>query len=203
MTRLILWRHGNTDSNAADRVQGQADTSLNDVGRAQAAAAAPFLAALRPDVIVSSDLSRALDTARCLGELTGLPVTTDPRLRERYFGVWQGMTLAEIAVRHPVAFAAWRGGDPSPGCDLESLDDLGKRVGVALQELADAHPGATIVAATHGGASRQGAGHLLGWSSDVLRGIRGLDNCHWTELSHDSRRGWQLRAHNVGAPPLV
>jgi len=203
MTRLLLWRHGNTDSNAADRVQGQADTPLNDLGRAQAAAAAPVLAAMRPDVIVSSDLSRASDTAAFLGEATGLPVTADPRLRERYFGVWQGMTLAKIAVRYPVEFAAWRRGDPSPGCDLESLDDLSKRVGVALQELADAHPGATIVAATHGGAAVRGTGHLLGWPMDVLRTLRGLENCHWTELRHDRRRGWQLWAHNVGAPPLV
>lgn len=203
MTRLLLWRHGNTDSNAADRVQGQADTPLNDLGRAQAAAAAPVLAAMRPDVIVSSDLSRAADTAAYLGEVTGLPVAADPRLRERYFGVWQGMTLAEIAVRHPTAFAAWRRGDPSPGCDLESLDDMGKRVGVALQELADANPGATIVVTTHGGAARQGTGHLLGWPTDVLRTVRGLENCHWTELRHDGRRGWQLRAHNVGVRPLV
>jgi probable phosphoglycerate mutase len=203
MTRLIVWRHGNTDWNAVDRVQGQSDSQLNARGRDQAAAAAAVLAAVRPAAIVSSDLSRAADTAAALAAVTGLPVAYDARLRERYFGVWQGMTLAEIAVRHPVEFAAWRNGDPSPGCDLESLDDLGKRVGVALQELADAHPGAMIVVATHGGASRHGAGHLLGWPTEVLRGVRGLDNCHWTELSHDRRRGWQLRAHNVGAPPLV
>ena len=57
--------------------------------------------------------------------------------------------------------------------------------------------------ATHGGAAGQGAGHLLGWPPDVLRTLRALQNCHWTELRHDDRRGWQLWAHNVGVPPLV
>ena len=66
MTRLIIWRHGNTDWNAASRVQGQTDVPLNDLGREQAREAAPLLAALRPDAIVASDLSRAADTAAAL-----------------------------------------------------------------------------------------------------------------------------------------
>jgi probable phosphoglycerate mutase len=199
MTRLILWRHGNTDFNAGDRVQGQTDTPLNDVGRAQAAAAAPALAAFGIDAIVSSDLSRAADTAGALSALVGRPVTLDPRLRERYFGLWQGMTLSEIGEAYPAEYAAWRAGEPSPGCEIESLDDMGKRVGLALQEIADTHAGATIVVATHGGAARQGAGQLLGWPLPVMRSVMGLFNCHWMDLRHDPRRGWLLRAHNVGA----
>jgi glucosyl-3-phosphoglycerate phosphatase len=198
MTRLVLWRHGNTDFNASDRVQGQTDTPLNELGRAQAAAAAPMLAALRPAAIYSSDLSRARDTAAILSDLCGLSVVTDARLRERYFGTWQGMTLTEIAATYPTEYAAWRAGDGSPGCEIESLDDMGKRVGMALLDIADAWPGATVVVATHGGAARQGAGQLLGWPAPVLRTVMGLFNCHWTELRHDARRGWQLRAHNVG-----
>ncbi|MFD0823271.1 histidine phosphatase family protein, partial [Micromonospora zhanjiangensis] len=58
MTRLIVWRHGNTDWNAEGRVQGQTDVPLNDLGHEQAAAAAPLLAALRPDAVVASDLRR-------------------------------------------------------------------------------------------------------------------------------------------------
>ncbi|ROT27070.1 histidine phosphatase family protein [Micromonospora sp. HM5-17] len=198
MTRLIVWRHGNTDWNAANRVQGQLDVPLNDLGREQAAAAAPLLAALRPDAIVASDLSRAVDTAAALAALTGLPVRTDPRLRERYYGQWQGLTMTEVARRFPTEHARWRAGDPDPGCAVESLDELGKRVGTALQEAADAVPGGTIVVATHGGGARQGCGYLLGWDSVVLRAVGSLNNCHWTELRHDEVRGWQLRGHNVG-----
>lgn len=198
MTRLIVWRHGNTDWNAANRVQGQLDIPLNDLGREQAATAAPLLAALRPDALFASDLRRAVATAETLAALTGLPIRTDPRLRERYYGLWQGLTNSELWARFPVESARWRAGDPDPGCEVESLDDLGKRVGAALQEAADAAPGGTIVVATHGGAARQGCGHLLGWDSAVLATVRSLQNCHWTELRHHDVRGWQLTSHNAG-----
>ncbi|MGK5742286.1 histidine phosphatase family protein [Micromonospora sp. URMC 103] len=198
MTRLIIWRHGNTDWNAANRVQGQTDVPLNELGREQARSSAPLLAALRPDVIVSSDLGRAADTAAALAAVTGLPVRTDARLRERHFGRWQGLTLAEVAERFPAEHARWRAGDPDPGAGIETLDDLGKRVGAALADAADAVPGGTVVVATHGGGARQGMGHLLGWDPGVLRAVGSLQNCHWTELRRDDVRGWHLRAHNVG-----
>ncbi|MEJ3749657.1 histidine phosphatase family protein [Actinomycetes bacterium KLBMP 9797] len=198
MTRLIVWRHGNTDWNATDRVQGQTDTALNDLGREQAVAAAPMLAELRPDAIVASDLRRAVDTAATLAALTGLPIRTDPRLRERSYGVWQGLTMAEVKERYPSEYTRWRAGDRDIGCAVETLDDLGKRVSQALQEAADAVPGGTVVVATHGGAARQGCGFLLGWPPEVLRTIGPLQNCHWTDLGHDQVRGWWLRAHNAG-----
>ncbi|MCX5067072.1 histidine phosphatase family protein [Micromonospora lupini] len=216
MTRLIVWRHGNTDWNAANRVQGHSDVPLNELGRDQARAAAPLLASLRPDAIVSSDLSRATETAAALAALTGLPVRTDARLRERHFGQWQGLHLTEVAERFGDEYARWRAGDPDPGADLEPLHDLGERVAAALREAADAAPDGTVVIATHGGSSRQGVGHLLGWPPDVLRTIGSLANCHWTELRHapgapavgrpQDARGWQLRGHNVGlvtAPAVV
>ncbi|WP_018791557.1 histidine phosphatase family protein [Salinispora arenicola] len=198
MTRLVVWRHGNTDWNASGRVQGQTDISLNDLGQEQAHVAARLLAGLRPDAIVASDLRRAADTAAALATLTSLPVRTDVRLRERYFGRWQGLQLTEAAERYPDEYARWRAGDPDPGAGIETLDDLGKRLGSALQEAADTVPGGTVVVATHGGAARQGIGQLLGWEPAVLRTVDSLRNCHWTELWHDDVRGWHLRAHNVG-----
>jgi len=198
MTRLILWRHGNTDWNGANRVQGQTDTPLNELGRHQAARAAAVLAALHPDAIVTSDLSRAADTAAELATLTGLPARTDPRLRERHYGRWQGLTMTEIAERFPDEHARWRAGEQSPGGGVESLDDLGKRVAQALQEAADRAPGGTTVLATHGGGARQGCGMLLGWPAEVTRTLGPLGNCRWTELRHDAVRGWQLSAHNAG-----
>jgi probable phosphoglycerate mutase len=198
MTRLIVWRHGNTDWNAANRVQGQLDVPLNELGRQQAAAAAKLLAALRPDALFASDLQRAARTAQALAALTGLPTRTDRRLRERYYGRWQGLTMTEVQQRFPAEHAAWRSGGQDPGCEVESLDDLGKRVAAALQEAADTVPGGTIVVATHGGGARQGCGTLLGWGPEVLATVRSLSNCHWTELRHDQVRGWHLIAHNAG-----
>ena len=197
--RLIVWRHGNTDWNASHRVQGQTDVPLNTLGRQQAVDAAELLIKLKPDAIVASDLRRAADTAAALAALAGLPVRHDQRLRERYFGAWQGLTMAEVALAYPAEHARWTAGQEVGG-DVESLDDLGKRVSEALLDAAAlSPPGGTVVVATHGAAARQGVGHLLGWPVEQLRTLRALQNCHWVELTHDAKRGWQVAAYNVGA----
>jgi len=198
-TRLIVWRHGNTDWNAANRVQGQSDVPLNALGEQQAVDAAELLVRLRPAALVSSDLRRAVDTAAALAALTGLSVKQDERLRERNFGAWQGLTMAEVAETRPDEHARWKSGADVVGGGVETLDDLGKRVADAFQSAAESVPaGATVVVATHGAAARQGLGHLLGWPREQLRTLRALQNCHWVELTHDDVRGWQLAAYNVG-----
>jgi probable phosphoglycerate mutase len=198
-TRLIVWRHGNTDWNAGHRVQGQTDVPLNDLGRQQAVDAADLLVRLKPAALVASDLRRAADTAATLAALTGLSVTYDERLRERSFGQWEGLTMAEVARTRPEEHALWTAGADVIGGDVETLDDLGKRVAEAFQTAADRVPtGSTVVIATHGAAARSGIGHLLGWPREQLRTLRALQNCHWVELTHDADRGWQLASYNVG-----
>jgi probable phosphoglycerate mutase len=199
VTRLIVWRHGNTDWNAGNRVQGQTDVPLNELGRQQAVDAAELLVRLHPAAIVSSDLQRAADTASALAALTGLSVRQDERLRERYFGVWEGLTMAEVKAARPDEHARWQAGADVVGGDVETLTDLGKRVADGLLEAAElAPPGGTVVVATHGAGARQGIGQVLGWPMEQLRTLRALQNCHWVELTHDAARGWQLGAYNVG-----
>jgi broad specificity phosphatase PhoE len=194
VSRLIVWRHGNTDWNAAHRVQGQTDVPLNELGQQQAVEAAELLVKFRPDTIVASDLRRAADTAAALAALTGLAVEHDKRLRERSFGEWQGLTMAEVAETRPEEHARWQAGADTIGGGVETLDDLGNRVSEAFQAAsAKAAPGGTVVVATHGAAARQ-----LGWPREQLRTLRALQNCHWVELTHDAARGWQLAAYNVG-----
>jgi glucosyl-3-phosphoglycerate phosphatase len=199
VNRLIVWRHGNTDWNAGGLVQGQTDVPLNDLGRQQAVDAAELLARLKPAAIVASDLQRAADTAAALGALTGLPVQYDVRLRERFFGEWQGSTMAEVKAQRPEEHARWTAGEDVVGGGVETLTDLGERVAEALRAAAEkCPPGGTVVVASHGAAARQGTGHLLGWPSEMLRTFRALQNCHWVELTLDTTRGWQLAAYNVG-----
>jgi glucosyl-3-phosphoglycerate phosphatase len=198
-TRLIVWRHGNTDWNAGHRVQGQTDVPLNELGRQQAVDAADLLVRLRPTALVASDLRRAADTAAALAALTGLSVTYDERLRERSFGQWEGLTMTEVERTRPEEHARWTAGADVIGGDVETLDDLGKRVSDAFQAAADGVPAdSTVIVATHGAAARSGLGHLLGWPREQLRTLRALQNCHWAELTHDEERGWQLGAYNVG-----
>lgn len=200
MTRLIIWRHGETAWNTERRMQGQTDVELSDTGRAQAVVAAEFLAALRPDAIVASDLRRATDTASALAALTGLDVALDKRLRERSCGQWEGLTSDEIEQRWAEPYARWQRGLPVGIADVEGGDDLGKRVAPALREAADRTPGGTVVVVGHGSASREGAGELLGWPESVTRTLGSLANCHWTELRRTPHRGWVLVGHNIGVP---
>jgi broad specificity phosphatase PhoE len=198
MTLLVLWRHGQTEWNAARRIQGQTDTSLSALGVEQAAESAPRLAALRPTVLVSSDLQRAARTAAALAAVSGLTPTFDPRLRERGFGEWEGVTHAEATARWPEPFGRWRRGEEVGDAGVEEIDAVAKRMVEVLQETVDAAgPDAVIVAATHGAAARFAAVALLGWPMEVAPTFTALHNCHRTQLRHDPVRGWMLDAHNL------
>ena len=103
--RVVLWRHGQTIWNAEHRYQGHTDIPLDETGLAQAQRAARLLAALGPHAIIASDLSRAAETAQALGELTGVPVRHDQRLRERSGGAWEGLTNDDIREKYPDQWA--------------------------------------------------------------------------------------------------
>lgn len=200
MTRLVLWRHGHTEWNGQQRIQGHSDVPLSDRGREQAAHSAPLVAALQPAVIVSSDLQRCTETAAALAEWTGQAVRTDSRLRERAYGQWEGLTLAEVAQRYPESYARKQAGADAAdlGHGVERPADVMKRVGEALRAIAEEHPGVTTVVVSHGGACRYGVAELLGWPLELVPTISGLVNCHYSELRADPHRGWVLDAHNVG-----
>lgn len=163
-TDLILLRHGETAWNRERRIQGQLDTPLADEGVRQARTAARRLAAERtrwgldaagPDagpLLFSSDLLRCRQTAEPIAEALGLPMALEPRLRERHFGEFQGMTVPEIRRDHGERFDRWHRLEPDLElADGESLRRFAARVGDALHALAEAHPGRTLVLVTHGG----------------------------------------------------
>jgi probable phosphoglycerate mutase len=195
--RLILWRHGRTTFNATGRVQGQLDVGLDEVGVAQAADAAVRVADRQPTQIISSDLQRATMTAAPLAELTGLPVQLDPRLRERYFGPWQGLTGVELRERYPDDFGRWLT-EEIVNPEIETIDDMAKRVSAGLRDAVEqASEDAVVVIVTHGGSARVGCGSLLRWPQSAWPTLAGLHNCHRTELVHSVTRGWQLDGHNL------
>src|SRR5260370_42562899 len=134
--RLVLRRHGQAPWNVQGRFQGQTDIQLDEVGVEQAERAARLLAALRPDVIISSDLSRALATAAPLSRLTGLTVTTDKDLRERHGGAWGGPRGGGSRARSPAEDG--RGG--APGGDT-SATRAGSGGAAARQSCDSPRPG--------------------------------------------------------------
>ncbi len=152
-TKICLVRHGETAWNAQKRIQGHLDIALNAGGLAQADAAARWLARLSVAALYSSDLSRAWQTAGRIAPVLGVTPTPAPELRERRYGLFEGLTYDEAHARHPADYALFARRDPDyaiPG-DGESLRQLEARVTSCLRRLAAAHSGQTIVVVTHGG----------------------------------------------------
>src|SRR5690349_16626448 len=111
-TRFIVVRHGETEWNVEQRIQGAGNSPLTARGLAQADAIGERLARESFDVLVSSDLGRALQTAGRIAARTGHAVVPDARLRERNFGIGEGLTYAEIDARYPGAFSRTQQMDP-------------------------------------------------------------------------------------------
>jgi broad specificity phosphatase PhoE len=150
--RLLLVRHGQSTWNATRRWQGHADPPLSRLGREQARAAAQALAGEIIDVLYASDLRRALETARIVGEPHGLLPRSDPRLRELDLGAWGGLTRAEITARWPELLARFDRGEPDARpLGGETRAELTRRVVSALDELAARHAGARVAIVAHGG----------------------------------------------------
>jgi probable phosphoglycerate mutase len=191
--RVLLWRHGRTRWNVEHRFQGQADPPLDDVGKQQAMLSARLLATYSPSAIVSSDLCRAVQTARPLAELLGLPVNLDPRLRERSLGEWEGLTREEVVRRHPGQYAQWLAGREAHQHGSESRAEVGERVLAALA----AAEGDTVVLVTHSATAMALIGRLLGLPVTGWRAVGPLGNGRWSEFTSDEH-GWRLRAHNLG-----
>lgn len=196
--RIVLLRHGRTAWNAERRYQGQEDPPLDDVGRVQAIEAAALVAAMNPDVLVSSDLQRARQTAEKVSSLSGLPLAVDERLRERHLGHWQRLTRDEVQARYPEEFADWLAGRDVTRRGGESRQQVADRALSLVEELATVP---VTVLVSHGATSMCLSAALLGLPQTPS--ILGpLANCHWTEL-RNSGDGWTLRAHNAGPPGPV
>ncbi|KAA9373255.1 histidine phosphatase family protein [Microbispora amethystogenes] len=193
--RVVCLRHGQTLWNVEKRFQGHTDIALDETGIAQAARAASLLAALRPTMLVASDLRRAYDTASALGRITGLDVMVDKDLRERGGGEWEGLTRDEIRAGWPVEYEAWE----APGG--EDVAHVADRVAEAVERWAGrlADDGLLVIA-SHGAALRLGICRLLGLPQELWSALGSLGNCSWSVLE-EGRRGWRLMEHNAGTLP--
>ena len=202
VSRVLLWRHGQTEWNVSGRFQGQLDPPLDEEGRNQAARAAPHLlaAGLAPDdtVVVSSDLTRAAETAATLAALVGVPLRLDERLREHGVGTWEGLTRDEVADRYPEQYADWLAGRPVQGRGGEDVAQVAAR---AMAALADLPQTRTAVVVTHGGTAGRLLEGLLGLGPEHRRAFGPLGNCAWSELVVHGNR-WRLLRHNVGVLQL-
>jgi 2,3-bisphosphoglycerate-dependent phosphoglycerate mutase len=145
-------RHGQSTWNHEHRIQGQLDPPLSDEGFRQAAQLGRRLAGRTFAGFYSSDLRRAIETSRVIGEAIGVEPTPMPELREIYLGEWEGLHTEELAPRFPQAWASWT---QEPNWDLvpggEGSSPFEARVEVALDSIFKRHQEGDVLAVTHGG----------------------------------------------------
>jgi broad specificity phosphatase PhoE len=171
MTSMLLVRHGQSEWNATGRWQGQADPPLSDLGRQQALDAAARVGSV--DVVVSSGLMRALETARIIADQVGVgPVVVEPDLRERHVGEWSGLTHVEIEAAYPGHLADGR---RPPGWEHD--DDAVARLRGALDRIHAEYEGADVLVLSHGGVIRA-LEIALGGPSDRLPNLGGRQLTH-------------------------
>ena len=176
VTTLLLVRHGETDWNREGRWQGHSDTHLNEIGREQSERVARELDGV--GVMYASDLARARETADIIARRLDLPVRLDARLRERFFGAWEGLTAAEIETDFRDAQLRWLAGEGPGADDAEPFEAFGRRVEAALEEILERHPDETVLIVAHGGTIR--VIHAFASGLDYVRdhrSIPGVPNC--------------------------
>jgi probable phosphoglycerate mutase len=201
-TRLCVVRHGETEWNAERRIQGQIDIGLNATGQRQAQAAGRWLKRAGISALYASDLRRAWDTAQAIGVALQLQPVAAPELRERRYGVFEGLTYAEAATRFPEGYAAFEGRNADYAFENgESLKVMYARVTGKLCEIAALHPGQNIAVVVHGGVldviNRFVRGNSLEMARDFLIPNAGIN---WIAL-HDGRwtlESWGETGHLAG-----
>ncbi|HTL28478.1 MAG TPA: histidine phosphatase family protein [Tepidisphaeraceae bacterium] len=193
---VLLVRHGQTDSNLNGVLQGHSPTPLNTLGRAQAKQVARRLKdwESKIDVLVSSDLPRAAQTAEAISAELAMPIQFDPRWRELSFGELEGRAVGEKEI--------WRnaGGEvEAPGG--EKAIDFQKRIVEALVGLREEFASAnTICVVTHGGPCRLvprllNSGVLERAADQVDLNVPSIINCSIMHLTHDAD-GWRVMCVN-------
>ena len=192
-TRICFIRHGETDWNVEKRIQGHTDIPLNETGRAQALAMAFNAAHQRFHAIYSSDLKRTVETAQALAQREDQEVKILPQLRERHYGVFQGITAAEGAERYPQAHAHYMARDLEYDFETgESLSGFADRVADGIDWLLRHHSGQTIAAVSHSGVLdviyRRATGRPLHTPRDFV-----IPNCALNWFHFDGQ-GWHLEA---------
>jgi broad specificity phosphatase PhoE len=149
-TTTLLLRHGQTALSVERRFAGRGDIPLTDVGLEQAAAAAARLARRgNIDLVLTSPLLRARQTASAVADATGVPLAEDVDLAETDFGSWEGLSFGEVMARWPDEMAAWMADADAAPPGGESFAAVAVRVDAALDRLLAAYQGQTVVVVSH------------------------------------------------------
>jgi len=197
LTTIILVRHGATAYNAEGRLQGSLDVPLGDAGRAQAAATAQALMSEygAPDLLLTSPLSRARETADALASASGVELHADERLTQRSYGEWEGLTWDEIREGWPDEYARRHAGLDPRIAGWDSSATVAARVASCLDELSD-YLG-LVIAVSHGGAITAGTLALMGLDAYSTT-LGKLEHGRWNVLRKRGNAAWSLERYAIG-----
>ncbi len=174
MTTLYLVRHGETEWNHTKRAQGQADIDLNARGHEQAVQAAAEMSNIPVVAVYSSDMKRAVDTARPIADTHGVELILDAAFREIDQGEWEGLHVDEIKKRWPEMWGPARHYNARPGG--ESPQQVRVRALEGVRRIMERHPEGNVVIVSHGGTIRWLSAEALDYDDRRSARIRGLGN---------------------------
>ena len=194
-TTLCLIRHGETPWNAERRLQGHTDIPLNAKGALQARQMAQALKDIKLsfDVLYTSDLKRAADTANAIVELFGVEAQVDSALRERHFGALQGLSISEAPSLQPDIWQAHLARDLEH--DLgggESIQQFGMRVQNALDKIQERHAGKTILLVSHGGTLDM-MYRIASKQALSAERVASVPNASLNWITHSASNGWAVK----------
>ena len=167
-TEIILIRHGETEWNSQQRMQGHSNSDLSSVGQAQIQALGQWMKNVPFYHIYSSDSLRAKQTAEAITQFSGHELKIDLRLREKNLGVFEGLTSEEARDRHPEVFRLFKTAGSKYVIDEgESTQQLQDRALEIVDEIRIKHPEERVLLVTHGGFIRVVMKHSLGLSLET------------------------------------
>jgi len=196
LTHLIIVRHGESDYNCQNRIQGHQDSRLTPKGLRQARRLAERLKHFKIDRIYSSDLGRAYTTTCEISRHLKAPIIRDPQLREIHLGAWEGMTPDEVDTRYDKGYQRWLK-KPS-ACPIpkgEGIARFRKRITRRVNAIARQNRGKTVMIVTHGGAITALLADWLKADFDTLLLNLQIDNTSLTRVDQMQKRV-RLRAIN-------
>ncbi len=191
MTKFYIVRHGQSEGNATRRFLGHTDLGLTELGHKQGRKTAEYLKDKGIDAIYSSDLVRAYDTAKYLGDLIGIEPIKTKGLREIFAGEWEGRELTDILANYE-NYQVWLGDFGNVRCDGgESTFELQQRIEKELKRIAGENESKTVMIATHAAAIRVMCCIWLGIEVSEAKNLTWVTNASVTDVTYDNGK-WIL-----------
>jgi len=192
--RFIIERHGQSMGNLVRSFLGHTDLPLSELGRKQAAKTAEYLKDEKIDVIISSDLKRAYQTAEPLARLKGMDIIPNEALREIYAGKWENMFFDDILTTYPEEFSVWRNDIANAVCTGgEAVRALDCRIYNEICRLGEKYGGKTVFIATHATPIRMLRIRALGLPIDEAKNHTWAPNASVTEIGYNNGKLYLLK----------